>query len=112
MLAGIAGGAVDDFREPPRPTVPPEPSLRPVSYERAAMTDNTRSLRNLAGITDARCNELRLSLANVRTLGDLMEWGRTRHPPAQIDEIITQDEYTHDVLMLLDAPEWLAFDVT
>jgi hypothetical protein len=29
-----------------------------------------------------------------------------------IDEIVTQDEYTHDVLLPIQPPLWLAFDVT
>ena len=47
-----------------------------------------------------------------RTLGDVLSWGRAQRPPRSVAEIITQDEYTHDVLIELDAPHYLVFDTT
>lgn len=48
----------------------------------------------------------------LRTLGDLLDWCRRHDPPLRVDEIVTQDEYTHDVLVRLDPSRWLVFDVT
>ena len=47
-----------------------------------------------------------------RTLGDVLSWGRLQSPPRTVAEIITQDEYTHDVLVALEAPYYLVFDTT
>jgi hypothetical protein len=35
--------------------------------------------------------ELSVAFANVRTLGDSIEWNRARQPSLRIDEIVTQD---------------------
>ena len=47
-----------------------------------------------------------------RTLGDVLSWGRRQSPPRSVTEIITQDEYTHDVVLELDARYYLVFDTT
>jgi hypothetical protein len=47
-----------------------------------------------------------------RTLGDVLSWGRAQAPPRSVTEIITQDEYTHDVIVALEAPYYLVFDTT
>jgi hypothetical protein len=57
------------------------------------------------------CQLFRASLAPVRTLADVLDWARSRHPPATIDQIVTQDEFTHDVVLPL-GDRWIAFDVT
>jgi hypothetical protein len=45
-------------------------------------------------------------------LGQLLERGRTLDPPLAVDGIVTQDEYTHDVLVPLPGGRWLVFDTT
>ena len=47
-----------------------------------------------------------------RTLGDVLSWGRAQSPPRSVTEIVTQDEYTHDVVVEIDAPYYLVFDTT
>jgi hypothetical protein len=71
-----------------------------------------RAIRDLAGAGEAPLERLRTSLAPVRNLGDLMQWAHSAVPRVSIDEIVTQDEYTHDVLVPIQPPLWLAFDVT
>jgi hypothetical protein len=46
------------------------------------------------------------------SLERLLEWGRAQRPVRRVDEIVTQDEYTHDVLLPLEEPFVLAYDVT
>ena len=58
------------------------------------------------GIVD----RLRLELAERRTLADVLEWLRSQRPPRTIHEIVTQDEYTHDILVQLEPRLWLVFD--
>lgn len=52
------------------------------------------------------------ALQQLRTLGDVMAWGRAQAPPRAPAEIITQDEYTHDVVLELGSACWLVFDTT
>ena len=47
-----------------------------------------------------------------RTLGDVLSWGRMQSPPRTVTEIITQDEYTHDVVVEFESPYYLVFDTT
>ena len=47
-----------------------------------------------------------------RTLGDVLSWGRAQAPPRSVTAIITQDEYTHDVVVELEVPYYLVFDTT
>jgi hypothetical protein len=51
-------------------------------------------------------------LQSQRTLGDVLSWGRRQSPPRSVTEIITQDEYTHDVVVEFEAPYYLVFDTT
>ena len=55
---------------------------------------------------------LAAELRGERTLGDVLNWARRQSPPRSVAEIITQDEYTHDVVVALDSPYYLVFDTT
>ena len=46
------------------------------------------------------------------TLADVLAWARRHSPPLQVEEIVTQDEYTHDVILPFDGSHFLAFDAT
>lgn len=56
--------------------------------------------------------ELAPSLRTRRTLGDVLSWARRQAPPRTVTEIITQDEYTHDVVIGMDERCYLVFDTT
>jgi hypothetical protein len=64
------------------------------------------------GVGAADVDRVRSLVCSHRTLGDLLAWMPTRHPPLAIAEIVTQDEYTHEVVLALDERLWLAYDVT
>jgi hypothetical protein len=51
------------------------------------------------------------AFAGCHTLGDLMGWCSAQCPHAQISEIVTQDEYTHDVVLPFGS-SFLSFDTT
>ena len=52
------------------------------------------------------------ALARQVTLGDVMKWGLSLSPPRAPVEIVTQDEYTHDVVLELAANCYLVYDTT
>ena len=54
----------------------------------------------------------RLALRNLRTLGPVLEWLRAQDPPRNVHDIITQDEYTHDVIIPWGERLVLVFDAT
>ena len=52
------------------------------------------------------------AVAGLATLADVLAWGRAQAPPAPVAEIVTQDEYTHDVVVPLGPRHYLSFDTT
>lgn len=52
------------------------------------------------------------AVAGIHNLGDLLDWAGTLEPPVVSPEVITQDEYTHDVLVPIPDGRLLAFDTT
>lgn len=65
-----------------------------------------------AGTAPAVLAPLRRELAPLRNLGDVLTWARTLDPPVTAPAVVTQDEYTHDVLVPWRDGLTLAFDVT
>ncbi len=55
---------------------------------------------------------LRSQLRALPTLAEVLAWGRAQLPPRTVTEIVTQDEYTHDVVMKYDEGLYLVFDTT
>lgn len=55
---------------------------------------------------------LRDTFTGFTTLGQLLDWGWDLDPPVRVEEIIAQDEYTHDALVPLPNARYLAFDTT
>ena len=49
---------------------------------------------------------------SLRTLGPVLEWLRVQDPPRVVRDIVTQDEYTHDVVLPFDGEHFLVFDAT
>ena len=45
------------------------------------------------------------------TLADLLTWARRQSPPVHVAEIVTQDEYTHDIVLPYSTI-YLSFDTT
>ena len=56
--------------------------------------------------------KISVAVAPLHTLGDLLDWARHLSPPVADPVIVTQDEYTHDVLIPYGAGRWLDFDTT
>ena len=72
-------------------------------------------LTDRAGLAAAPLAALRAEVSAQRTLADVLAWARGRRPPAEIMEIVTQDEYTHDVVLGDGAGDdriYLVYDTT
>ena len=55
---------------------------------------------------------LRTTFTGFTTLGQLLDWGCDVDPPVHVEEIVAQDEYSHDVLVPLPDERYLVFDTT
>jgi hypothetical protein len=54
-------------------------------------------------------------LKEVEALGSLeqaMKWAFARTPPARLVDVVTQDEFTHDIVIRLEDDLFLNFDTT
>ena len=47
-----------------------------------------------------------------RTLEQALAWAFARKPPAQLLNVVTQDEFTHDVVIRVSPEVFLVFDTT
>jgi hypothetical protein len=66
---------------------------------------------DLAATPPFELNTLRNTLVPLRTLADLLDWARQLEPAVTAPAVVTQDEFTHDVLVP-HARRWLAFDTS
>ena len=64
------------------------------------------------GVSPDVAEDLERDLDGIGTLQQLLAWGGGSEPPIHIEEIITQDEYTHDVIAPWRTGQWLVFDCT
>ena len=55
--------------------------------------------------------EVARSFGECRTLAELLRWAGRQTPRVQVAEIVTQDEYTHDVVLPFGSL-FLSFDTT
>lgn len=71
-------------------------------------------LHDYAGLSGPEASALRERVAAQRTLAHVLRWAAAQSPPASVAEIVTQDEYTHDVVLPLDPARrlFLAYDTT
>jgi hypothetical protein len=63
-------------------------------------------------VVPSRIAGIRAAVQPLPTLGDVLTWSRTGTRSRQPSDIVTQDEYTHDVVFDLDGELYLAFDTT
>ena len=69
-------------------------------------------VHNEVGLEPAQIATIYVAVQALPTLGDVLTWSRAGTRSRQPTDIITQDEYTHDVVFDLDGRVYLAFDTT
>ena len=69
-------------------------------------------IHDYAGLPPAERADLETAVQPLGTLGDVLAWARAQVRPWSIAEIVTQDEYTHDVVLEASGRPYLAFDTT
>ena len=72
----------------------------------------TVPVTGMDSVPDAVVARASAALRERSTLADVLQWAREQVPARQVVEIITQDEYTHDVVLPFDGDHFLAFDAT
>jgi hypothetical protein len=69
----------------------------------------TIPVRAAEAVGDDVLHNVEIEFGGCQTLADLMHWTAEQTPRAQIAQIVTQDEYTHDVILPY-GPNYLSFD--
>jgi hypothetical protein len=71
------------------------------------------SLHALVPLGPGELESLAQELAPLGLLGDVVAWAARRATPAAIEDVIVQDEFSHDVVVALSGgARWLVFDTT
>lgn len=52
------------------------------------------------------------TVAELRNLRQILNWGATLSPARKPEQVLAQDEYTHDVVMRYADGVYVVFDVT
>ena len=63
-------------------------------------------------VSEELVQEVDGAVGSLRLLADVLEWGGRERPPARIVDVVTQDEYTHDVVVPFRGRAYLSFDTT
>jgi hypothetical protein len=65
-----------------------------------------------ASIDPATAADIQVLMGLWKTLEDVVRWGLMGNPRRMIEEVVVQDEYTHDVVMPYADGLYLVFDTT
>jgi hypothetical protein len=65
-----------------------------------------------APIDPATAADIQVLMGLWKTLEDVVRWGLMGNPRRMIEEVVVQDEYTHDVVMPYADGLYLVFDTT
>ena len=68
-------------------------------------------LIEVARLDAAERDALERAIAGQTTLEQALDWARTLTPPRGVESVLTQDEYTHDVLIPYGT-RWLVYDTS
>ena len=68
-------------------------------------------LIDYANLDEGTRTRLAATVAVQTSLERVLNWGREQHPPIDVESILTQDEYTHDVLIPFEG-RYLVYDTT
>ena len=78
------------------------------------LSDDVRAipLHDHADLEPTERSALEAAVQSLRTLADVLAWVRVQALARSVVEIVTQDEYTHDVVVAADGQPYIAFDTT
>lgn len=56
--------------------------------------------------------EIERAVGAPQTLEDVVRWGLSSDPLRMVEDVVVQDEFTHDVVMTFSPGRFLVWDVT
>lgn len=64
------------------------------------------------GVTPERIASVSEILRKHATLQDVLDWCRGQTPPANLADVVVQDEFTHDIVLGLGSDLFAVYDTT
>ncbi len=64
------------------------------------------------GLATAVGVEIAAIIAGQKTLEDVVRWALAQSPPRLVEDVVVQDEYTHDVVLRWGEDIFLVYDTT
>lgn len=65
-----------------------------------------------AGISSQQLSALSRVLRNHTTLQSVLDWCQAQTPPADLVDVVVQDEFTHDIVLGLGGGLFAVYDTT
>ena len=72
----------------------------------------TLPIENRAGLPAAEFDPLAAVLATHRSIKHAVDWLAGHMPPLGLAGMVTQDEFSHDILVAYPGGVWLVYDST
>ncbi|HZI42633.1 MAG TPA: hypothetical protein VFD67_13040 [Gemmatimonadaceae bacterium] len=88
------------------------PNSRRAFFVRRRITMRQVTVEAVGDIPARELGRFSLAVRGLRTLGAVLEWLRAQEPSRLVRDIVTQDEYTHDVIVPWSERLVLVFDAT
>lgn len=72
----------------------------------------TIAVENRAGLAPADFDRLHAELAAQTSMQRVLTWFSAQTPPLAADDLIAQDEFSHDLLVPLSEQTYLSYDTS
>lgn len=73
---------------------------------------SSRDIEFRAAVSPAVRASIQALFAAQKTMEDVVRWGLAQKPPRLVEDVIVQDEYTHDVVLRHPSGVYLVYDTT
>jgi hypothetical protein len=74
--------------------------------------DTTFPIENRAGLSPEGFARIAEAAANHRSIKHAIDWFVRQNPPLVPADMVTQDEFSHDILVAYPGGLWLVYDST
>jgi hypothetical protein len=69
-------------------------------------------IENRANLPAADFSRLAEAVSSQRSIKDALDWLVGHRPPLTVTDMVTQDEFSHDILVDYRDGQWLVYDST
>jgi hypothetical protein len=69
-------------------------------------------IENRAKLSAHELGRLACALSPQRSIKQAVDWWVGQHPPLAPSGMVTQDEFSHDIIVALPGGLWLVYDTT